>query len=455
MLERSQEPSKDVWEEVGEILDADCSSVDDIRLDLEKSDKGGVKQTIENCMTVFYRDPMLKGAIRKNELTCRLDLKIKTGWKRSISGSLTEVDEYQIQRYMERTYGLRSENNINKAIHIIASENGYHPIKQYLESLEWDGEERIKHVMTKYLGVDEDEYSEALMKLLLTAAIKRIYEPGCKYDIMVCTVGGQGAGKSTFFRFLAINDDWFSDDLKKIDDEQVYRKMQGHWFIEMSEMLGTVNAKSIEEIKSFLSRTKETYKVPYEKYPEDRPRQCVFVGTSNDLQFLPFDMTGNRRFAPIMVHPERVEKHILEDEEEARAYMVQVWAEAMALYRKSARHDLKLPKDMEVHLKELQKEFMPEDTNIGIIQAWLDSCGEEYVCSRMIFELALGHGDDEPKKWEIKNINEIMNTSIEGWEPVSSHRFTGTTYGIQRGWKRITDKDGFYSISDTSDLPFK
>ena len=156
MLERSQEPSKDAWEEVGQILDTECSSVDDIRLDLEKGDKGGVKQTIENCMTVFYRDPMLKGAIRKNELTCRLDLKMKTGWKRSLSGNLTEVDEYQIQRYMERNYGLRSENNINKAIHIIASENGYHPIKQYLESLEWDGEERIKHVMTKYLGVDED-----------------------------------------------------------------------------------------------------------------------------------------------------------------------------------------------------------------------------------------------------------------------------------------------------------
>ena len=154
------------------------------------------------------------------------------------------------------------------------------------------------------------------------AAIKRIYEPGCKYDIMVCAVGGQGAGKSTFFRFLSINDEWFSDDLKRIDDEQVYRKMQGHWFIEMSEMLATENAKSVEEIKSFISRTKETYKIPYETHPEDRPRQCVFVGTSNDLQFLPFDMAGNRRFAPVKVHPEKVEKHILENEEGARAYFI-------------------------------------------------------------------------------------------------------------------------------------
>ena len=78
---------------------------------------------------------------------------------------------------------------------------------------------------------------------------------------MLCLVGGQGAGKSSFFRLLAVNDDWFSDDLKKLDDENVYRKMQGHWIIEMSEMIATANAKSIEEIKSFLSRQKETYKI--------------------------------------------------------------------------------------------------------------------------------------------------------------------------------------------------
>lgn len=118
------------------------------------------------------------------------------------------------------------------------------------------------------------------------------------------------------FPFLGqvINDEWFSDDLKRMDDDNVYRKMQGHWIIEMSEMMATVNAKSIEDIKSFISRQKETYKIPYETHPEDRPRQCVFVGTSNSMDFLPLDRTGNRRFAPILVHPDRVEKHILEDE---------------------------------------------------------------------------------------------------------------------------------------------
>ena len=164
--------------------------MDDIRLDLEKGDKGGIKQSIQNCMTVFYRDPLLKGAICRNELTCRTDIVKDMRWKRSPTSSITDVDIFQIQRYLEREYGLKSERNINKAISIIASENGYHPIKQYLESLERDGEERIKHAMTKYLVVDEDEYSESLMKLLLMATIKRIYEPGCKYDIMVCAVGG-------------------------------------------------------------------------------------------------------------------------------------------------------------------------------------------------------------------------------------------------------------------------
>ena len=97
----------------------------------------------------------------------------------------------------------------------------------------------------------------------------------------------------------------------------------------MSEMMATANAKSIEEIKSFLSRQKEVYKIPYETHPADRPRQCVFGGTSNALDFLPLDRSGNRRFIPVMVYPEQAEVHILEDEAASRAYIEQMWAEAM------------------------------------------------------------------------------------------------------------------------------
>ena len=101
----------------------------------------------------------------------------------------------------------------------------------------------------------------------------------------------------------------------------------------MSEMMATANAKSIEEIKSFLSRQKEVYKIPYETHPADRPRQCVFGGTSNALDFLPLDRSGNRRFIPVMVYPEQAEVHILEDEAASRAYIGQMWAEAMEIYQ--------------------------------------------------------------------------------------------------------------------------
>ena len=110
-------------------------------------------------------------------------------------------------------------------------------------------------------------YTFQALRLFLLGAIHRAFHPGCKFEVTLCLVGGQGAGKSTFFRLLAGKDEWFSDDLRKLDDENVYRKLQGHWIIEMSEMIATANAKSIEEIKSFLSRQKEVYKIPYETHP--------------------------------------------------------------------------------------------------------------------------------------------------------------------------------------------
>ena len=162
------------------------------------------------------------------------------------------------------------------------------------------------------------------MKVLLLGAISRVYRPGTKFEYMLILVGGQGAGKSTFFRFLAMNDSWFTDDLKKLDDENVFRKMQGHLIIELSEMIATASARSIEDIKSFISRQSDIYKVPYETQPKDRPRQCVFGGTSNAMDTLPLDRTGNRRFMPVMVYPDRAECHILKNEELSRKYIEQV-----------------------------------------------------------------------------------------------------------------------------------
>ena len=268
---------------------------------------------------------------------------------------------------------------------------------------------------------------------------RKVYDLDENGERMLCLVGGQGAGKSTFFRLLAVKDEWFSDDLKKIDDDNVYRKMQGHWIIEMSEMIATANAKSIEDIKSFISRAKETYKVPYETHPADRLRQCVFGGSSNTMDFLPLDRSGNRRFLPIMVHPENAEVHILEDEAASRAFIDMMWAEAMFIYQNFPLK-LTLSKDMDKELKELQKQFMPEDTKAGLIQSFLDNFKGTQVCSKLIYAEALNHPFDEPKQWEIREINEIMNNSIEGWKPFSNPR-SFAKYGRQRGWERIPPPD--------------
>ena len=392
----------------------------------------------------------MKGAIRKNLLTERIDIVKPLGWYRD-SPTLTDVDVKYLLLYFEENYGLTVEKKIIDAVAVIANENRYHPVCDFLNALQWDGTERIRFCLHRFLGSDTDDYTYEALKLFLLGAISRAFKPGCKFEVMLCLVGGQGAGKSSFFRLLAVNDDWFSDDLKKLDDENVYRKMQGHWIIEMSEMMATVNAKSIEDIKSFISRQKETYKIPYETHPEDRPRQCVFVGTSNSMDFLPLDRTGNRRFAPILVHPDRVEKHILEDEKEARNYIIQAWAEAMELYR-SGQHELKLSKDTENYLRQMQKEFMPEDAKVGIIQLWLDELSQDYVCSTMIYKEAFDHEYDTPKDWELKEINNVMNNSIFGWEKISSHRFA--EYGIQRGWRRIADKEEFHKLPEHAETPF-
>lgn len=432
-------------------MDTEMPTVDSVKAMLSLNERGTVAQTIENAVTILKYDPVLRDKIKRNELSGKTDIVAPVIWKRD-NISITDTDVYQIQRYLENTYGIRSERAINKAINIVASENTYHPIKDKLESLVWDGTERIKHLLPKFLGSEESEYTEAVMKLLMLGAISRVYNPGCKFEIMVCLVGGQGAGKSTFFRFLAMEDDWFSDDLKKLDDENIYRKLQNHWFIEMSEMSATINARSIEDIKSFISRTKDTYKIPYETHPEDRQRQCVFVGTSNNMDFLPLDRTGNRRFAPVQIQMEKVAHHILENEEASRNYIKQAWAEAMEIYREGD-FKLKFSNEMEEYVKELQKSFMPEDTKAGIIEGWLENCGEEYVCALMIFREALNHPYDDMKQWDSREIGKIMN-ELDGWEMVASHRFGGN-YGTQRAWKNEKHGDGFLKIPDDAELPFK
>ena len=433
----------------------DTKAIEAVRNGLAKNDDGKVRQTIENAMYVLNNDPMLKDSIKRNELSCKTDIVKDMDWRRR-SKTFTDTDFNNIMLRMEKKYGIIRDKNIKRAIDIVGNNNHYHPIIDKLESLEWDGKERLRHLFPRYLGTPETDYTYEATRLMMMGAAHRVFYPGIKFEYMICLVGGQGVGKSSFFSLLAMENEWFSDDIRKLDDENVFRKIQGHWIIEMAEMLATCNARSVEEIKSFLSRQSETYKVPYETHPEDRPRQCIFVGTSNNADFLPFDRSGNRRFIPLFVDRNNAEHHPMDDEKETLEYIEQCWAEIMDKFHRGVETSLVFDKRLLNELIEMQKMCMPEDTKVGIIGKFLEDTSEEYVCSTMIFQKAFNHEGEEPKTYESREIGSIMrNEFVDEWEPVSTHRFV--EYGPQRGWKRKNtkvDENGFMVIPDDAELPF-
>ena len=203
--------------------------MEDVKATLNVTEKGKIRQSIQNCVLALQYDPILKLAFRKNEMTGRTDVVKKLPWNAAIwkgeALQFTDNDECNLRLYLEENYDQVKDRCISTALNIIVDKNKYHPIREYLEALRWDGQERIRYALHKYFGADEDEYVYEMLRMHMLAAISRVYNPGIKYDMMLCLVGGQGAGKSTFYRMMAIKDEWFSDDLKRLEDENVYRKL--------------------------------------------------------------------------------------------------------------------------------------------------------------------------------------------------------------------------------------
>ena len=224
-------------------------------------------------------------------------------------------------------------------------------------------------------------------------------------------------------------------------------------------MLATNNAKSNEAIKSFLSRQKETYRTPYERYPKDRPRQCVFAGTTNKVSFLPGDRTGNRRFLPISCQESEAEVFILDDEKASREYIRQMWAEVMEIWR-SGKTRLKLSPKIEAEVRQRQRQFMQEDVDSGLILAFMQDYTGDKVCSKLLFREALHNEFAQPQRWQTNEINDIMNQlireeSLPGWRYFDKpRRFTGTDYGSQKGWERVSTGNDFEDLPDDMDNPF-
>jgi len=437
--------------------DGDVSSID-----LVKNGKGIPLGTIGNCIAVLSTDSRLRGMFRYNSLTDKIE--ITNAWWKRYSPGITDTDVNNIRLYLEQKFSLSSEKNIPRAIDIIAHQNEYHPIRKLLLDIQesWDGNSRISKIFPKFLGAEECTYTTAVTLQTLMGGINRIFNPGIKFDTMLCLVDpAQGGGKSSMVRFLALRDEWFSDDIKNLDRDAGYEKLGGHWIIEFSEMLATSNTKTVEAIKSFLSRQKDNYRTPYERFSRDILRQNIFIGTSNNLDFLPDDKTGNRRFIPLRCDKSKAEIHPLKDESLTREYISQVWAEAMTIYL-SGDYSLTLPDDLIPTLERSQSEYTPEDARIGIIQEWLNGTKNNSVCSIMLYREALGNELGDPKQWELRDINSIMNNRIEGWKkhPTSDSKVRFEKYGKQRAWDRILSPKGiaenqFMEVTpDEESLPF-
>ncbi|KQV73020.1 VapE domain-containing protein [Rhizobium sp. Root1220] len=209
----------------------------------------------------------------------------------------TDNDMVGCKAYLESYFLKPSKETVNDAAVFIARRNGYHPVRNYVRNLTWDGEMRLDALLPRYFGTADDAYAKAVGKRFMIGAIARVMRPGCKLDTLPILEGLQGTGKSTALKILA-GEEWFGDQLPDIarnNDAMIY--LSGKWFVEIAELSAFSRAES-NRIKSFVSSATDSFRAPYAKTGENHPRQSVFVGSTNDEGYLR-DQTGNRRYWPV------------------------------------------------------------------------------------------------------------------------------------------------------------
>lgn len=411
-------------------------------------------QTIANAEEAILYDQQLFGRIRYNEIAYapyvygNLPWKKHKGWR-----EWTNADDSNLRSYIEQNYGLKSSEKTMDALANIVSKYPVNPIKDLLMECHerWDGNKHVENLLPSMLGAEKSKYNTAVIRLFMMGAVMRIFHPGCKFDYMLVFVGPQGKGKSSFLRFLALNDAWYNDNFNTLDGDKAFEKLRGMWIVEIAELQATKRAKDVESIKAFITSRVDTYRAPYGRRTEQRPRMCVLAGTSNPTDFLT-DKTGNRRFLPVSCNVHETTFDMFEDEIATKAEMSQAWGEIMDEYlRTKEKTRLVLPNDLQAEALRMQTAFLEEDPKVGMIQEWLDSHPDENrVCAMMLWREALEHDYDTPRPQDINAIHEIMRNSITGWEYVGIQR-SGKKYGTQRCYDRI---NGFVEVKPADEVPF-
>lgn len=427
---------------------------------LETNKSGKYEETIDNMLIVLRNDPNLKGMVARNLFSNRNEVKRATPWKRE-GDFWTDSDDAGLRHYIEKVYGLQGRQKLLDAYTMVSEEHAYHPVKDYLNSLKWDGAPRLESLFIEYLGSEDSIYTRTLTRKTLVAAVSRIFKPGCKFDQMLTIVGEQGIGKSYIIKKLA--QQWFSDSLPDIKGKDAYEALDGVWIMEMGE-LAALRKSEREAIKSYISKQEDTYRRAYGRNTTINKRQCIFIGTTNDNEFLN-DPTGGRRFWVIDTNVSRRTKTVWDDL--SKEEVDQIWAEAVHFYRKG-ENIMELPKEVDEQASRMQNEHSQDNPYVGLIEEfllkpipsegwddltmfekrqWIQATEEfrdsnesklimrDKLCAPEVWNEMLGKDIASMKYLDTRQINDALST-IKGWEKVRYPLRFGP-YGTQRGYRVI------------------
>lgn len=446
VADRTAEAEADFDELPGEEEEKDWKSR------LKVTDKGVIAQTIENAVTILTHDPRLAGCIALNEMEHSIIARKDLPW-RKVKGTSqwVDADDAALRLYLEQVYGISSKDKVYDAVNVVATRSGFHPVRDYLDGCTWDGVPRVDTLLIDYLGAEDCEYTRAVTRKTLTAAVARIYRPGIKFDYMLTLQGRQGIGKSALIAKLG--GAWYSDSFITLQGKDAYEQVQGVWLIEVGELAGMRKAEA-ETIKLFISKQADRFRPAYGRRIQEYPRQCIFIGTTNETQFLR-DATGNRRFW-VVGTPGEPTKNIWDDltPDEVR----QIWAEAVEIYKNG--ETLLLPRHLETVAREIQESYEEENPRTGLVadyldrklpegwddldlytrRQWLETDSEgtverRTVCALEIWAEALGGSPDRVDRYDLKEIRDIM-AGMPDWKRVGNLTRTTKPYGRQKYWRK-------------------
>lgn len=349
---------------------------------LRRSDRGKILGDEANVMHALRSAPELSGRIRFNEFFGRVEIARDVVWRADASGSAwTDDDETDLMAWLQRQeIPLRARSTVGDAVQRVAKDNLSHPVRAYLDGLEWDGGNRLNVWLYRYLAAQENrKYLAAIGTAFLISAVARIYEPGCQADHVLVLEGRQGIGKTRTLQLLG--NPWTTDSLPDLHSKDAALQLAGVWLVELAE-LAALRRSEIEAVKGFISRRVDRYRPPYGRHAIDSPRQCVFVATTNEATYLR-DPTGNRRYWPVRVQD--VDFDALERDRD------QLWAEAVELYREGRPWHL-IDDDARLAAREQDKRLHRSELEQCVAE-FLDSLEDRGITettTRDVFTRALG-----------------------------------------------------------------